>query len=188
MKPIKDYFTSEMKDYTSTTLCRHEPTLIYELPQGVKIFGASQVKVDEKSVRGMDLVINLTGKRLFSPKNRLVALPRAFKPLEKSLDAVEEMVWDWKDFSDFPARREFWEKLYSIIQETGKKNILFFCVGGHGRTGTAVACLKTVAMNIHGGAAIREIREQYCRKAIEAKVQEIYVRSMTKNEKGKANG
>lgn len=182
---MKDYFTGEMKDYTTSTLCRHQPTLIYELPPGVKIFGASQVKVDENTVSGMDLVINLTGKKLFTAKSRLVALPRAFKSLENDFVTVDEMVWNWTDYSDFPAGRSFWEKLYSLIQDSGRKRILFFCVGGHGRTGTAAACLKTVALDIHGGVAIREVRKAYCEKAIEAKIQENYVRGFTSKEAGK---
>ncbi len=146
---VKDYFSSEMEEYSSP-LCRHEPTLMFELAGGIKVFGASESKVNDKSVREIDLVINLTGKKKFTAKSRLVSLPRPFKSLENDFPSVAEIVLNWTDYSDFPAERKFWEKLYSLIQENGYKNILFFCVGGHGRTGTAGACLKTVASNIHG--------------------------------------
>jgi protein-tyrosine phosphatase len=64
------------------------------------------------------------------------------------------------------------------MQQKQVKKVLFFCMGGHGRTGTAVGCLMTVGAVENGGQAIRHIREHYCERAVETKKQERYVRSM----------
>jgi protein-tyrosine phosphatase len=78
-----------------------------------------------------------------------------------------------------PVSREFFQTIWKAIKQQQRKNVVVFCVGGHGRTGTCVASFMTVINGIHGGQAIRQVREQYCSHAIETKSQETMVRSMT---------
>ena len=48
------------------------------------------------------------------------------------------------------------------------------CIGGHGRTGTALACMAVLSgMTAH--EALKHIRSVYCHRAIERKEQEWYV-------------
>jgi len=49
------------------------------------------------------------------------------------------------------------------------------CVAGHGRTGTALACLAILA-GVPGERAVEWVREHYCEKAVESPYQEPWVR------------
>lgn len=48
------------------------------------------------------------------------------------------------------------------------------CIGGHGRTGTALACMAVLA-GMSPAEAVIYVRETYCTKAIESKSQEWFV-------------
>lgn len=48
------------------------------------------------------------------------------------------------------------------------------CIGAHGRTGTALACMAVLA-GYDADSAIKYIRSTYCNKAIETKDQELWV-------------
>jgi hypothetical protein len=166
--------------------CRHEPTLIFSA-QGVNFYGASIGKLNSKNVAAVnaDLLINLTGVSLYNFRGKekplIKSAPRWFKKLRELVQGprVEEIVIDWPDYGTIPVGPEFFETMWNVIKERKKKSILVFCVGGHGRTGTCVGSLMTVINNIHGGQAIRRVREAYCRHAVETKAQEDMVRRMT---------
>jgi hypothetical protein len=168
-------------DGASGGLCRHAPTLIFKV-EPVEVYGASECHVNQRTVKGLDLVVNLTGRRLFHGGGRLISGPKQWAYLRRFTDQplVTEPVFDWKDMKAFPVGREFWLAFHDGLKRQEVKKLLFFCVGGHGRTGSAAGCLMTVAKEIHGGQAVRLIREHYCERAIETKTQEDYVRSMTK--------
>lgn len=176
---LEDYFGEELK--TGLGPCRHRPTLIFKVGN-LEVHGASEMYVQASSVRGFDLVVSLLGRRRFSEAGNLIRGPRKWAFLRRftSRAIVEELVLDWKDQDSFPVGRDFWVAFYEALRDGGYKKILFYCMGGHGRTGTAVGCLMTVALNIHGGRAVKEIRDNYCKSAIETRKQEDYVRSMTK--------
>ena len=78
-----------------------------------------------------------------------------------------------------PVGRNFWTELFSLIKKANKQNVVVFCVGGHGRTGTCVASLMTVMLGIHGGRAISNIRQDYCKKAIETKTARRFRAALT---------
>lgn len=52
------------------------------------------------------------------------------------------------------------------------KQIDIGCHGGHGRTGTLLACLLVKFENLTPEQAIKEVRTRYCKEAIESKSQE----------------
>ncbi len=85
----------------------------------------------------------------------------------------QEAVIDWPDMGVVALPCEFWKTLANYLA-THKTRLLVFCVGGHGRTGTAIACLM-VACGWKSDDAIRWIRKNYCSGAIESKVQEAYI-------------
>jgi hypothetical protein len=177
------------KDKKGSEPCRHDPTLVCEI-EGVRFYGASRSRLNEKTLAFMnaDLLINLTGMTLYHHGNQPVKIaPRRWSPLRKyfEMTRVEEIVIDWPDMGVIPAGRDFWAQLFALIKKSKKQNVVVFCIGGHGRTGTFIASLMTVILGIHGGKAIRAIRDGYCKEAVESKQQEDYVRLMTaKAEKG----
>lgn len=169
-------------------LCRHNPTLICQI-EGVRFFGASFARLNGKSLAAVnaDLLINLTGSSLYDSRRQPIKqAPERWKALKNCFEQnqIEEIVIDWPDLGVIAADRFFWKELFRLIKENQKQNVVVFCVGGHGRTGTFVGSLMTVMLEIHGGRAIRSIRDGYCKRAIETSVQEDYVRRMTAMKKG----
>lgn len=82
---------------------------------------------------------------------------------------------DWPDYG-LPVR---WEVAARCIIDTYKKAsdglwVEIGCIGGHGRTGTVLACMAVLAGMSHE-EAINYVRSQYCNQAIECDDQEWYV-------------
>jgi len=169
--------------------CRHDPTLIYQIA-GVNFYGASRIRLNAASLAKVnaDLVINLTGFSLYEQKQPVKKAGEAWQGLLDYFapNRVEEIVIDWPDMGTIPAGSAFWAEFFRLIQDNQKKNVVVFCIGGHGRTGTCVASFMTVLLGIHGGEAIRFIRSGYCKQAIETREQETYVRSMTTKKGGES--
>ena len=100
---------------------------------------------------------------------------------ERTPPAVLEM-----DFPDYGVPRDcdvaFWEALALDIREQGLKRVHAMCMGGHGRTGIQLACLRWHLASEEerkawpdANALISEIRTHYCNKAVEADKQQEYV-------------
>ncbi len=89
---------------------------------------------------------------------------------------------DWPDFgvpSDpAPGGRGGRSSLLHRAQ-AGQRAEKIGCYGGHGRTGTALACLAILC-----GQAPREavswVRTEYCERAVETDEQEAFVRNLTR--------
>ena len=101
--------------------------------------------------------------------------------VEKEPPAVIEL--DFPDFNiplDCPPA--FWETLAVDIREQGVKSIHTMCMGGHGRTGIQLACLRWHLATEgerkawkDANALISEVRTNYCNKAVEGDKQQRYV-------------
>lgn len=82
---------------------------------------------------------------------------------------------DWPDFGVPTDRREVLAALESVlVRARSGEQVEIGCLGGHGRTGTALACLAVLT----GGSAtdaIELVRNSYCQKAIETPDQERFV-------------
>jgi hypothetical protein len=83
---------------------------------------------------------------------------------------------DWPDMG-IPYK---WDVAADAIIDTFKKAknlgmwVEIGCIGGHGRTGTVLACMAVLAGLSHK-QAIKYVRKNYCEKAIEAREQEWFV-------------
>jgi len=99
------------------------------------------------------------------------------------LKPADEMRLEWPD-QGFPGlNAKFWTDFTDWTVKHYKK-LVVFCVGGHGRTGTAIACILMAACKAgmlkkktFGDAeAVSEwIWDKYCDKAIESKTQDDYL-------------
>jgi len=109
-------------------------------------------------------------------------------------NAVLEM-----DFPDYnvptDCKEGFWEALAVDIREKGVKTIHCMCMGGHGRTGIQLACLRYHLASKEereawkdANALISEIRTHYCNKAVEADSQQEYVANMCDLPEGETLG
>lgn len=84
---------------------------------------------------------------------------------------------DWPDMQAPQLDKGFWEALAQDLGGiTGKAAI--FCMGGHGRTGTALSALAQVteyAPAITNGDVVRWLRSVYCDHAVETEDQVRYL-------------
>ncbi len=53
------------------------------------------------------------------------------------------------------------------------------CLGGHGRTGTALACLAALAGH-PAAAAVAWVRSSYCPQAVETPSQEAFIAALSR--------
>lgn len=186
----------------------------------VAIIGATKSKINalpaaEASKR---LIINCSGFSLASP---VVVKPS--NPVESKIAAPsvlighflaenwalppappknfgDEIILTWPDHGPAQVKAEFWAALLETIQHPDfpYTSVIFCCVGGHGRTGTALASLA-IAAGIydespvtwyksgtkkvdpkHAPATIAErcevyIQRDYCSSAIESDAQSLYL-------------
>ena len=82
---------------------------------------------------------------------------------------------DWPDFG-LPADVDaFVAALEDVLARAGRGEVVELgCLGGHGRTGTALACLATLAGD--EGDPVAWVRSTYCERAVETPEQEAFAR------------
>ena len=92
---------------------------------------------------------------------------------------------DWRDFGVPDLSRAFWESmvvaLKRICQERGGYlDVFVCCMGGHGRTGTALSILAALFGVVPDDMCpVQYVRDHYCNNAVETDSQLKYVESMT---------
>jgi protein-tyrosine phosphatase len=81
----------------------------------------------------------------------------------------------WPDFGIPEEKTAIMTALRSLLARarTGQR-VEVGCLGGHGRTGTAVACLA-VLTGCPAGEAVAWVREHYCTSTVETPEQEAFV-------------
>lgn len=100
-------------------------------------------------------------------------LPKAFAKLAQfRLQPCESLVIPWEDRGTPPVQAGFWPYLLHLLPAG---HVVCCCLGGHGRTGTALAALAIAGLRMDAKAAIEHVRSRYCPQAIESKVQEDYL-------------
>jgi protein-tyrosine phosphatase len=85
---------------------------------------------------------------------------------------------DWPDFG-VPASTEAVVQALSTVLERARSGqaIEIGCLGGHGRTGSALACLA-VLTGYPARDAVAWVRSNYCIKAVETPRQEAFVAAL----------
>ena len=89
--------------------------------------------------------------------------------------------WPDRDIPPAGIQIGFWLTLWRLIRENVKAGVysepvvIFCCIGGHGRTGTAIACMMATDTRMGGEEIILKIRKEYCDSAVETKEQVAYV-------------
>jgi hypothetical protein len=85
---------------------------------------------------------------------------------------------DWPDFGVPASTEAVVEALRAVLERARSgQHIEVGCLGGHGRTGTALACLAVLAgQPAHG--AVAWVRSGYCAKAVETPGQEAFIAAL----------
>ena len=91
----------------------------------------------------------------------------------------------WTDFQAPTYTLAFWENLvetvkeFVLAQKKKKVRVIFCCIGGHGRTGTALAVVLNLLGVIEDEDPVAWVRKNYCEKTVESESQITYVEKMT---------
>ena len=81
---------------------------------------------------------------------------------------------EWVDFG-VPDAADLRRALEDVLDRSRRgERVEVGCLGGHGRTGTALACLA-VLTGTPPGEAVGWVRSQYCEKAVETDEQRAFV-------------
>lgn len=136
--------------------CTHEKEKI-ELFDGTIIYCSSyKSPLEEEKVADYGLYADYVWRPIH--RNEHISWPDYKIPdnLEIALDQIEEAY--------------FRSKEYKEIVQIG-------CIGGHGRTGTILACMQVLAGNgaVSGQDAVKFVKETYCKKAVETDLQQWFV-------------
>lgn len=158
--------------YGVHALCKHPPQcLLKSEATGWEIWAGARFDCLDY-LPCFDMILNLSGDAAleghYFPMKELARWSAESRP--------QEAVIDWPDMGVVKLPSQFWKDLVQYLA-SHKTRLLVFCVGGHGRTGTAIACLM-VACGWESDQAIRWIRQHYCKSAIESKAQEAYIREI----------
>jgi protein-tyrosine phosphatase len=82
---------------------------------------------------------------------------------------------DWTDFGVPADPAMVVTALRSLLDRArAGEQVEIGCLGGHGRTGTALACLAVLA-DFPAGDAVAWVRAKYCPKAVETAAQEAFI-------------
>jgi protein-tyrosine phosphatase len=86
---------------------------------------------------------------------------------------------DWPDFG-VPANSEAVVQALEAVLERARsgQDVEVGCIGGHGRTGTALACLAVLAGHPPVDA-VAWVRTNYCAQAVETPEQEAFVAGLS---------
>jgi len=155
--------------------CVHMPKEIISA-RGWSVWGGKKEDVKHR-LTDFDLVLNLAN---YGPVKQTHVIPIPELKEFENFDSFTEVQLDWPDFGTITLPREFWDKLIAYIRTNNQKTLVF-CQGGHGRTGTALACLIVCSMNWTAQDAIDWIRKNYCSSAIETYEQRLYIEKIWKD-------
>lgn len=181
-KPTTTYASQKTVDYKYR--CIHDRAFVAECGK-IALYG-SQVARNLPPPEDRSLIIDLTGGNVKTVKIPVQGSEWWAKTVSECTHSGEYVSIAWPDMSTLPVKHTFWSVLWRMIKEQGFMAVVCSCTGGHGRTGTALACLLIASEKCkNAGDAIEFVREMYCESAIETKGQERYVFDVAKAILGK---
>lgn len=85
---------------------------------------------------------------------------------------------DWED-GDVPGlTADWWRAFYKALSAV-EGDVVFYCFGGHGRTGTALSILAGLGGLQKQGCPVMWVRKHYCMEAVETFAQVDYIEEVT---------
>jgi hypothetical protein len=144
---------------------RHDSRQDFKLIVSLIEYGTSwskDTKGDEFLVTG-----NAAAKDILPPD-----LFRADKP-------IPFLHVSWPDFGTVKLGRDWWASFVSALQKIDG-DVVLYCMGGHGRTGTAASILAVLCGWVQSHECpVQWIRDNYCHEVVESSAQIKYIEEIT---------
>lgn len=86
--------------------------------------------------------------------------------------------WPWPDMGVPEFSPDIVDKFRELVDLSSNEGLEVACYGGHGRTGTVLAILSAVILNVPTENAVGNLRRIYCSKAVETPEQEKFVKKV----------
>lgn len=179
--------------YSGNT-CTHNGTKVMGiLEREIKLAGAKGSDVDYEAA---DIVIDCAGitkKDFNNPAGSVVSgTARLVDAVKESITHPDTLFIDWPDMRTPKVGAKFWQSLLEAIPD--KSRVVICCVGSHGRTGTAMACLIAANAVTLGRDQVPDavdiikfVRKNHCSKAVETQSQEDYIAKIVAHYKDPGN-
>lgn len=165
--------------------CSHKPTLVCSIG-GINVHAATRDSITYNNAEHIQLIINCT--MMPTKLNKPESLERLVIGDEKKFASlrshviqpreIEELRLDWTDGGIWPSGISFWRELFDICKANNYTDIVFCCLGGHGRTGTALVSFLIANSAYEPVMSLNytsELNKRYCFQAVETKAQEQYL-------------
>lgn len=166
--------------YKTCTHHDHKPgwKIQHESGEWTTVVGDKESETDMSINADASLIIDCSMGKPFAKSTSAVELivpegMEKFRDLNQYINAsIPRLYVPWPDMTPPRIDPMFWPELISRLP-SGK--VMFCCTGGHGRTGTALACLRVVLWGETAAEAINSVRRDYCSEAIETAAQRAYI-------------
>jgi hypothetical protein len=147
------------------------PFVFSDPVSGIRFYGGSTRLGVEYEPN--DLLVILNRSKPCSPISASFEVP---KSLQNSVDWIEI---EWVDYQPSTLTKEQWLNIVELFRNR-KQNVVIYCTGGHGRTGTALAILAYLMGVIPKyDDPVKWIRDHYCEECVETKSQIAYIEKIT---------
>lgn len=158
--------------------CKHPAIEVFTF-EGVTYCGGSAIYVEDVLYSPHTLIVSLTGER----RGGIMHGSEGWQNLINTFNSQPEewMAIKWPDMSSPNINLVgFWNGLHENAKARGITKVIFYCFGGHGRTGSALASILVECVDYTPEEAIAIIRKVYCEEAVETKSQEAYLANLYK--------
>lgn len=177
------YYTQQNSYFNREPKCL-SPKLAMVL-NNAAVYGGAEPTVGDRY--DFDFIVKIDDRHMLLPKvisankEAMEKLPE--KLITPQMPPVISIVWP--DFGAPSLQASWWGELYSFIKTLGTKQnnarVLIHCIGGRGRTGTALSILLGLHMKAHNldGNPVNVVRSSYCSTAVESMAQIEYIQAIT---------
>jgi protein-tyrosine phosphatase len=160
---------SKYKTITKAT-CHHSGEEVILKINGVSVYGASVYKL--VPVSG-DVLLNCTDSERDEPEDQ--AFPEGYESLSEHVSQFTVINLNWPDGDAPDVAPAFWRDLPRLVKRNGGVSLVPYCLGSHGRTGTALASMAIIHKRLSAFEAVKLIREKHCHRAVETAAQCDYL-------------
>ena len=159
--------------YKNYKICNHPPQLLFAV-LGVNIWAADKWGAN-KFLAPKGLIVSVGEEMIQTrPMRGDTEIIKSLLPYMNGFEH-RQIYLPCEDRSIPIVKNTFWKALIETAKNKGIENVLFHCMGGHGRTGTALAAVLVAVHRSPAQESIDWIRKEYCDKAIESTSQEEYM-------------